>query len=43
MAYARAMPLPAQLKKLLQDCDVETFRGTEAQQDDVTLVVVKIA
>jgi ribosome-associated protein len=27
MAYARAMPLPAQLKKLLQDCDVETFRG----------------
>ena len=22
--------------------DVETFRGTEAQQDDVTLVVVKI-
>ena len=27
MAYARAMTLPAQLKKLLQDCDVETFRG----------------
>ena len=27
MAYARAMTLPEELKKLLQDCDVETFRG----------------
>src|SRR5690242_5621033 len=27
LSYARLMPLASHLKKLLQDCDVETFRG----------------
>ena len=27
VSYAPAMPLAAHLKKLLQECDVETFRG----------------
>lgn len=27
LSYARAMPLASHLKKLLEECDVETFRG----------------